>query len=81
MFHIYHIPILGNLKMERLLAHNNGNYQNKIAQQFSSVCSDARTRRLDLKTGIQLARNFRRLTNYKQERQFITVRNAVGLLL
>ena len=56
---------------------NGGNRHNKnLSNNFHRFVATQRTRRLDLETGKQLARNFRRLTDYKQERQFTTIRNA-----
>lgn len=62
---------------------NNENLSNnkKIGQQFASICCDARARRFDSKTGLQLTKNFRRLNDSKREPQFSVIRNAVGFIL
>jgi hypothetical protein len=49
---------------------------NTIAQQFSTICSEARARRLDARTGIQLAKNMRRMTNHKEEQKLVALRKT-----
>jgi len=55
--------------------------QNTISQQYSLICSQSRARRLDSTLAIQLAKNMRRVTNYKQERQFLELRRCALQLL
>ncbi|KAI1701388.1 putative E3 ubiquitin-protein ligase [Ditylenchus destructor] len=58
-----------------------GTKNNAIAQQFSTICSESRARRLDVKTSWQLAKNMRRLTDYKMERLFVDARKTALHLL
>lgn len=49
---------------------------NTIAQQFSTICSEARARRLDARLGVQLAKNMRRMTNHKEEQKLVALRKT-----
>ena len=49
---------------------------NTIAQQFSTICSEARARRLDVRLCVQLAKNMRRMTNHKEEQKLIVLRKT-----
>jgi len=49
---------------------------NTIAQQFSTICSEARARRLDARLSVQLAKNMRRMTNHREEQRLIALRKT-----